>query len=194
MKTTDKLAREWQRMTIAECTDGQFPPRICKELIKFSFLSVTGMQDIERSHFIWGKAGTGKTLYAAALMYEILRRNYCEGRVLTMKFITFDDILLEIRHIFNTTGTITESQVIEKYRRADWLVLDDFGIHKQSDWTYQVLYSIINYRYEHLKPVIITSNFSLMDLAAKLDDDRVVSRLSVMCRSQRMDQIKRKKP
>ena len=189
----DKRTKEWERMTIAERTDGQFPPRVCKELLTCEFPRLTEKQNIEQSWYICGEAGAGKTLFAAALAQEILRRNYCEGRVLSIRFITFDDILLEIRGTFNKTGVVSESEIIEKYRQTDWLVLDDFGVHKQSDWTYQVLYSIINHRYEYLKPVIITSNFSLPDLASKLEDDRIISRLSVMCKSKTMTKEKRKK-
>ncbi len=192
MKTVDKLAREWQAMSLNERFDDELPPRICKELPKCSFPGLVEREDIEHSHFIFGAAGTGKTLFAVALVGEILRRNYYQGKCLSAKFVTFDDILLEIRRSFNKTGIASEGDIIDKYRQTDWLILDDFGASKQSDWTYQVLYSIINHRYEHLKPVVITSNFNLIDLAAKMDDDRIISRLASMCKRVEMKTTKRK--
>ncbi len=193
MKTKDKLNKEWQRMSIADQFDGKLPPRICKELPECVWPNLQDQRAIEKSYFIYGAAGTGKTMYAAALAREVLRRNYLAGNCLTVEFITFDDILLEIRGSFNRAAAVSENEIINKYRQTDWLVLDDFGVNKQTDWTYQVLYSIINYRYEHLKPIIITSNFSLIDMAAKMEDDRVISRLAVMCESVEMRKPKRRK-
>ncbi len=192
MKTPDKLTQEWQAMSLNEQFDNGLPPRICKELPQCQFPGLAEQTDIEKSYFIFGEAGTGKTLYSVALVREILRRNYLGGRCLVARFITFDDILLEIRSSFNQDSVARERDIIDRYRQADWLILDDFGASKQSDWTYQVLYSIINYRYEYLKPVIITSNFSLPQLAEKLGDDRTVSRLLSMCNRIEMKTIKRK--
>ena len=64
-------------------------------------------------------------------------------------------------------------EIINKYSLVDWLVLDDLGIEKTSDWSFQTLYLIINQRYEKLKPVIFTSNLSLEELAGQLGDDRL---------------------
>lgn len=181
MKNQEKRAKEWADMSLAEQLNSEFPPRIIRELPRYDFSSLDAAQGLEHSYFIWGITGSGKTLYSAALVREILRRNYLKGRCLTARFITFDDVLLQIRRTYNRQEGLSEGEIIDRYRQVDYLVLDDFGIHKQTDWTYQVLYSIINHRYEHLKPIIITSNYSLEDLAVKLEDDRIVSRLASMC-------------
>lgn len=45
------------------------------------------------------------------------------------------------------------------------LVLDDIGKEKKSAWTQQILFDVINFRYEHLLPTIITTNFDADGLA-----------------------------
>ncbi len=192
MKTIEKRIKEWNNMSVKEQLDNEFPPRICAELETLSFPEIEKRDNIKKSYYFWGKAGTGKTIRAAAFIQEILKRSYYEGKCPSVKFTTFSDILLEIRNTFHKQSNETEQTIIEKYREADWLVLDDFGASKDSDWTYQVLYSIINYRYEHLKPIIVTCNYSLEEITERLGDDRTTSRLASMCISIHMKTPKRK--
>lgn len=60
------------------------------------------------------------------------------------------------------------------------LILDDLGCEKITDWVLEKFYEIINTRYNHVRPVIITSNHSIPELAEKVGD-RIVSRLVEMC-------------
>lgn len=46
------------------------------------------------------------------------------------------------------------------------LVLDDLGQEKMSDWTAETLYDLINHRYEHNCPTIITTNLAGVAMAA----------------------------
>jgi DNA replication protein DnaC len=64
---------------------------------------------------------------------------------------------------------------------VDLLILDDLGVDKPSDWVLNVLYNIINYRYENLKKTIITSNFSLDEIAEAFNDNRITRRIERMC-------------
>jgi DNA replication protein DnaC len=50
------------------------------------------------------------------------------------------------------------------------LVIDDLGQEKKSEWTNQILYQVINYRYEHMSPIIITTNFTQDELANYLGE------------------------
>lgn len=46
------------------------------------------------------------------------------------------------------------------------VVLDDLGREKASDWTGEVVYALVNARYENRLPTIVTSNLSPAELAA----------------------------
>jgi DNA replication protein DnaC len=76
---------------------------------------------------------------------------------------------------------ISSSDVLRKYEEADILILDEIGTEKPSDWVFQMLYLLINYRYEYLKQTIIVSNFGLAELQERLNDDRIPSRIEEMC-------------
>jgi len=118
--------------------------------------------------YLWGKAGTGKTHLATALV-----RNH-RGIVIKPQ-----DIFRDAR---GQTGE-GEKRVIESYIKPDHLVIDDLGVDKQTQFSFSILYEIIDGRYMwDKKGLIITSNLSLSELSTRLDDDRITSRLTEMCR------------
>ncbi|MBA0053665.1 ATP-binding protein [Streptomyces sp. AJS327] len=64
------------------------------------------------------------------------------------------------------------------------LLLDDLGAGKSSEWTEEVTYRLIDYRYVHCLPTVFTSNFPARDgtspdLHSQLGE-RVTSRLAEM--------------
>lgn len=59
------------------------------------------------------------------------------------------------------------------------LLLDDLGAAKTSEWTAELTYRLINHRYEHLRPTLITTNLPTADLRTTLGD-RIASRLAEM--------------
>ena len=91
------------------------------------------------------------------------------------------------QHIYRACRGLKDGQeeqaAINKFRDIPYLVVDDLGSDKKTDWSFSTLYEIIDGRdmYERTG-MIITSNLSLGDLAARLDDDRIISRINGMCK------------
>ena len=150
------------------------------ELMK-SFSEVTATKGL----YIWGECGTGKTLLASVAAQALLRRD---------KIICFGEVpmlLGEIKRTFDkqtlSYDAPTEEQVIKRFITCDVLFLDDIGTGKMSDWHVNMLYTLINERYNSDRPIIVTSNYDLnglMKRLAKGDDiaaKRIVSRLCAMC-------------
>jgi DNA replication protein DnaC len=46
------------------------------------------------------------------------------------------------------------------------LVLDDLGREKASDWTGEVIYALVNRRYEDLRPTVVTTNLTSDEVSA----------------------------
>ena len=46
------------------------------------------------------------------------------------------------------------------------VVLDDLGREKATDWTAEIVYSIVNARYESMLPTVVTSNLTTAELSA----------------------------
>lgn len=122
--------------------------------------------------FLFGKAGTGKTHLAAKVAHET---------DLQTKFIKMPKLLLELRSNFNTPDAWQNEKIIEKLAKIELLVIDDLGAEKMSDWVAETIYLLIDERYGNMRPTIITSNFDLEELEARVGD-RVCSRIVAMCR------------
>jgi DNA replication protein DnaC len=121
------------------------------------------------SLFLWGPAGCGKTHLATALV-----RNH-GGQVIKPQ-----DIYRESRG--HKSGE-EEKAVIMRYVNMPYFVLDDLGVDKKTEFSFSILYEIIDGRDMALMPgLIITSNLSLNALADRLDDDRITSRIAGMCK------------
>ena len=78
---------------------------------------------------------------------------------------------------------LQEYAIIDVYRKADLLIIDDLGKEQCSDWAMSTLYTILNDRYEDMKPVIITTNYGAEQLAEALvpkghDDTKIMAIIS----------------
>lgn len=102
-----------------------------------------------------GGVGTGKTHLAAAISNVLIERG------IPTLFGTFIDHLQKIKDEFNNT---TLDTYLSKMKSTPMLVIDDLGKERKSDWTQQILFDVINYRYEHMLPTIVTSNLNDNDL------------------------------
>ena len=138
--------------------------------------------------FVTGPQGTGKTHFAVAAIRAFLQAEAAadgpsgkaweirEYEAKAARFAVVPELLMDIRRAFKPNSTTGEEEIIAAYQRPRLLVLDDFGAEKQSDYTLQTLYVLVNWRLNHLLPTIVTSNLSLSEVAAF--DPRLASRLA----------------
>jgi len=111
--------------------------------------------------YLHGEVGTGKTHLMACIVNDLIDK---DQDCLVTSFI---EINKEIKATFNGQGT--QSEVIDKYAKVDYLFIDDFGteiVQKNSTDTFmqEIIYDIINLRYNNLVPTIYTSNNSMNSL------------------------------
>ncbi len=132
---------------------------------------------VNRGLFITGPASSGKTHLAGCIVNTLLER---EVRCL---FGNVLDLLGRVKNTYNNDRAETEDQVIDDLTAVPMLIIDDLGKEKVGSWTEQLLYHIINHRYEHLRPLIVTSNFTLTELEGRYTETGpyIVSRLIEMC-------------
>lgn len=127
--------------------------------------------------YIEGTNGTGKTHLAAAIALQLINEE------VPVVCKTSSDLLLDIRSAYDDTNRWSEGEVLRVYKDVDLLIIDDLGKEQCSDWSMSTLYSILNDRYEAMKPTIITTNYSAEDLIRALtpkgyDNTKIVAIIS----------------
>jgi DNA replication protein DnaC len=111
-----------------------------------------------------GRPGSGKTHLAAAIAHESNRRG---GRTL---FVTAADLLNHLRATFYPGSAVGYDKRMEEIKGADILVLDDLTIDEKgmSSWARDKLYEILIYRFDYIRPTVITTAQTLQDMDARL--------------------------
>lgn len=112
-----------------------------------------------------GDYGCGKTHLAAAIA------NFAVEMGVSTLFITVPDLLDSLRFAYQSPEYTFEER-FEEIRKADLLILDDFGTQSATQWAQEKIFQIINYRYINRLPLVVTTNLTLQDI-----DERVRSRL-----------------
>jgi len=114
-----------------------------------------------------GPRGTGKTHIAFAIGWEWLRQ------ATTVLYYHVEDLLDALRHgysVLQKGSTDSYDSILEFTRHANLLILDDLGAHKETDWAPVKLDQIVDYRYEHRSPLIVTTNLALNRLQERIAD------------------------
>jgi DNA replication protein DnaC len=131
-----------------------------------------------RSLLITGPTGTGKT-YQAFGALRLIAENHGDG--FECIAITSADLYGSLR----PTGGMGDTEArMRKLCEVRFLLVDDLGTAKTSEFTEEVTYRLINYRYNHCLPTIFTSNLPPQfdngpDLVKNLGE-RSASRLAEM--------------
>ncbi|MER7750868.1 ATP-binding protein [Kitasatospora sp. NPDC097643] len=118
-----------------------------------------------------GVVGAGKTHEA----YGAVRALVQAGIGVRWRATTAADLYAELRPSSDTDS----ERALAAYSRVPLLILDDLGAAKSSEFVEEQTYRLINRRYNHMLPTLITTNLQIRDLKAHLGD-RVTSRLAQM--------------
>jgi len=126
-----------------------------------------------KSLFLWGKSGTGKTTFACNLAREYLKAG------LHVVFISYPKFIMQLQGGFDSqTSPYEVAKDIAGFKGV--LFIDDIGAEKLTPFVQQITYYLINEREQYLLTTVITSNFSLQQIAEQVDV-RIASRISGMC-------------
>ncbi len=117
--------------------------------------------------------GSGKTRLACSLGNAVIATN-----TMRVSYIKTIELLSMIKDTYNKKDTeITEKEVLGSIKKAPFLIVDDIGTEKTSEWVNSIFLEILDYRISHLLVTIFTSNVPQSDL--KLDE-RIVDRIIKM--------------
>lgn len=104
---------------------------------------------------LMGGCGVGKTHLAVSALLEIINSGK-PGRLL---FSNFQDLIQEIQGSFDNDSGTNKSEILRPVLEADLLVLDELGSQKPTQFVQDILYYIINTRYNEERTTIFTTNY-----------------------------------
>lgn len=150
--------------------------RICNEYINdFDIISRSNRNGL----YITGPCGVGKSHLAFSIANTLIEKG---NSVIAMTMI---DLLMKIRGSYNDEHQ-KEEEILKIYEDCALLVIDDLGKEKPTGWALQMIYSIIDHRYNAKKPMIVTTNFNANELMEVFGNSSIsqaiMDRLFEICR------------
>lgn len=126
------------------------------------------------SVYLTGPTGSGKTTFACSLAKKKILHRQQVG------YVSFPKFLFQVQNSYGDPQANAWNITTKLLSGIDCLVIDDLGTEKQTDFSRQMSYLLINECEQNLIHVIITSNLSLSELETVIDP-RVASRIAGMC-------------
>ena len=139
-----------------------------------------------------GKSGVGKTHLAAAVLNKIIT-DCPTTPVLAM---SMQEMIARLKQSYDRgddDNEAAEHEIIKTYVEVPLLLIDDLGSEQPTEWATDRIFQIVNGRYNNNAPTIVTSNYALDELAARLtpkrredagdrtDGIKIADRLAEMC-------------
>jgi DNA replication protein DnaC len=156
----------WLHKTRPKIIKG-FTPRMIKDLETIP--TPTDLLKLE-SMFIHGP-----------VMLEACKQRYLNGTNETIEFIKTAEMFNDIKRCYDDESR-NEQEYLDRLSETDFLVLDDFGAERPTDWVLSLLYLLVDRRYENMKTTIYTSNHDLKEISKRLGDLRITSRIERSCK------------
>lgn len=121
----------------------------------------------------YGDVGTGKSFLACAIANALLER------LVSVSVTNFPRILNSLQGSFDDE----RQKRIDRLQHYSLLVIDDLGVERDTSYSVEQVYNVVDTRARSGKPVIITTNLSLKDLEnpPSLAYKRIYDRVLEMC-------------
>ena len=114
-----------------------------------------------------GPSGSGKTCLAAAIANERIKQGQ------SVFFQTVPEFLDHLRSAFAPDSEMHYDELFETVSNTPLLILDDLGVQAGTPWAKEKLDQLLNHRYIHNLPTVITTSIPINKL-----DDRIATRIN----------------
>ena len=166
-----------------EHTDKELIKKLKRYVDKFE-----SMKEKNTGLIIYGGVGTGKTYLTCSIVNAIIEKYMYE-----CKMMNFSQILNELQ---KGGFDLDRNEYINHLTNKTLLVIDDFGIERDTDYALEQVYNIINARYQKQKPIIITTNLDYKEMEKAQDNimlERIYSRILEICVPLKVDGTDKRK-
>lgn len=120
---------------------------------------------------LYGNTGTAKTHLACAVAIHVMRTHSK-----TALYRQVADVIGKVRESYRKDAKLTEEQEIRAFTVPHLLILDEVGVQYGTDAERNIIFRIINARYEAMMPTVLISNLAYEPLC-EFVGDRVIDRM-----------------
>ena len=121
---------------------------------------------------LWGSVGTGKSYFAGCIANALMEKE------VSVCMTNFALILNDLAASYKD-----RNEYISRLCSFPLLILDDFGMERDTEYGLEQVYNVVDSRYRSGKPLIVTTNLTLEELQNPEDTAhaRIYDRLTEMC-------------
>lgn len=149
---------------------GVVPYNQMEKIIRFCKAYARGFTPQSQSILMKGATGLGKTHLSLAIANEVIRRGY------GVMYVSAPELVIRLeRERFSREREGADT--LETLTACDLLIIDDLGTEHHSSYTDSQVYTLFNARLLSGKPVIISTNLTMMQLQQDYSE-RFVSRIN----------------
>lgn len=132
-----------------------------------------------RGILLYGDVGGGKTFIAASVANALMER----GKRVMMR--TVSDLIYAAQDRGNPLSSMMMG--------CDLLIIDDYGAERDTEWSKEGLYRVVDGRYASRRPMLVSTNLTPKELSsAAMVDCRINDRLLERCRPIQIPVVKRR--
>lgn len=133
-------------------------------------------EDMKRENIgllLYGDVGTGKSYGAACVANSLIAKS-------------IPACMTNLSTVLNSIGGFQsedKNTYISDLMRYPLLIIDDFGMERQTEYALEQVFNVIDARYRSGKPLIVTTNLSMTELKnpKSLEHKRIYDRILEMC-------------
>ncbi|MFZ2493969.1 MAG: ATP-binding protein [Thermoanaerobaculia bacterium] len=170
------IPKRYRRCTLDSFREKSTVLKNAKSRVR-NFVDLWPGTDQGKGLLLMGPCGSGKTHLAVAALLEIINSGK-PGRVI---FSNFQDLIQEIQASFDSDEVPSKSQLLQPLLDCDLLVLDELGSQKPTQFIQDILYYVINSRYNEERVTIFTTNY--LDTPAEAKEESLSGRIGSRLRS-----------
>lgn len=171
---TEKLRRQcfqdscYSRLSFG--LDDKQEPQVSRQMRNYA-MNFEHFRENGQGLLLYGRAGTGKSFYAACIANELIEHGY------SVYMSTVSDMIARIQRETFTNDVLGE---LGKY---DLLIIDDLGAESDTSYRQEKLFDIVDKRYRNNLPIIVSTNLTAQDLAHPhtVNETRVFGRIIERC-------------
>ena len=164
---------EYQKMVL---TAWQKSARIPKRFLDIPRLKKNcagrHIPEFNQSVFYWGDSSVGKSTLGCFILYKMALQEVQDhpSKAFPGLFLPVTELFEELKDCYSNKSKdgISAEALLRKYSDVPYLVLDDIGTERQTEWVFEKFYILVDRRYRDMLPTIFISNTRIKSITESM--------------------------